>query len=107
MAQIMGNKGLVISRDIYQHKLSLIRENSKRLGIDILKVENHDALERDEELVGKVDYLLIDAPCSGLGLIRRKPEIKWQRREEDIAALSRLQYDIISNVKDYIRLGVT
>lgn len=105
MAQIMGNKGLVISRDIYQHKLSLIRENSKRLGIDILKVENHDALERDEELVGKVDYLLIDAPCSGLGLIRRKPEIKWQRREEDIAALSRLQYDIISNVKDYIRLG--
>ena len=86
MAQIMGNKGLVISRDIYQHKLSLIRENSKRLGIDILKVENHDALERDEELVGKVDYLLIDAPCSGLGLIRRKPEIKWQRREEDIAA---------------------
>lgn len=105
MAQIMGNKGLVISRDIYQHKLSLIRENSKRLGIDTLKVENHDALERDEELVGKVDYLLIDAPCSGLGLIRRKPEIKWQRREEDIAALSRLQYDIISNVKDYIRLG--
>ncbi len=105
MAQIMGNKGLVISRDIYQHKLSLIRENSKRLGIDILKVENHDALERDEELIGKVDYLLIDAPCSGLGLIRRKPEIKWQRREEDIAALSRLQYDIISNVKDYIRLG--
>ncbi len=105
MAQIMGNKGMIISRDIFDHKLELIKENYERLGIDIIQVENHDALKRDDSLIGKMDYLLLDAPCSGLGLIRRKPEIKWNRLEEDIYALSNLQYDIIVNIKDYLKIG--
>ena len=105
MAQIMDNKGLIISRDIYEHKIHLIDENARRLGIDIIKAENMDALEKDENLIGKMDYILLDAPCSGLGLIRRKPEIKWNRSEDDIATLSKLQYDIIMNVKDYLRVG--
>lgn len=105
IAQFMGNRGKIISRDIFDHKIKLIQENSKRLGIDIINVENHDAMAKDEKLIGKIDYLLLDAPCSGLGLIRRKPEIKWNRTEEDISKLSELQYDIISNVKDYVKPG--
>lgn len=107
MAQYMGNKGMIISRDIFDHKIKLIEENSKRLGIDIINVENYDALTKDKKLIGKIDYLLLDAPCSGLGLIRRKPEIKWNRLEEDVSILSKLQYDIIDNIKDYIKPGGT
>ena len=107
IAQLINNKGMIISRDIFEHKLKLILENSNRLGIDIIEVENHDALKRDANLIGKIDYLLLDAPCSGLGLIRRKPEIKWNRIEDNISALSKLQYDIIINVKDYVKLGGT
>ncbi|NLY47151.1 MAG: 16S rRNA (cytosine(967)-C(5))-methyltransferase RsmB [Tissierella sp.] len=105
MAQYMNNKGKIISRDIFDHKIRLVEENSKRLGIEIINVENYDALDKDQGLIGKVDYLLLDAPCSGLGLIRRKPEIKWNRSQEDIGNLSKLQYDIIENVKDYIKPG--
>ncbi|MDR7869891.1 MAG: 16S rRNA (cytosine(967)-C(5))-methyltransferase RsmB [Tissierellaceae bacterium] len=107
MAQLMNNKGMIVSRDIFEHKLELIRENAKRLGIDIINVENYDALKRDDNLIDKMDYLLLDAPCSGLGLIRRKPEIKWNRVEEDISILSKLQYDIINIVKDYVKIGGT
>ena len=107
MAQYMDNKGMIISRDIFDHKIRLIEDNANRLGIDIIKVENHDALIRDEDLVGKIDCLLLDAPCTGLGLIRRKPEIKWNRLEEDIILLSKLQYDIIDNIKDYVKPGGT
>lgn len=107
MAQYMGNKGLIISRDIFDHKTRLIKENADRLGIDIIEVENYDALIRDDSLLEKIDYLLLDAPCSGFGLIRRKPEIKWNRLQEDIYHLSKLQYDIIDNVKDYVKPGGT
>lgn len=107
IAQWMYNKGTIISRDIFEHKLKLVRENSNRLDVGIIGVEKFDALERDEKSIGKMDYVLIDAPCSGLGLIRRKPEIKWNRVEDDISSLSKLQYDIIINVKDYVKLGGT
>ena len=105
IAQKMNNRGKIISRDIYPHKLELVRDTSRRLGIDIIEVENFDALKYDENLIEKVDYLLLDAPCSGFGLIRRKPEIKLNRKEEDIESLSKLQYKIIQNVKDYIKVG--
>lgn len=105
MAQYMNNKGMIISRDVFDHKIQLVEENANRLGIDIIKTENQDALNRDEDLIGKMDFLLLDAPCSGLGLIRRKPEIKWNRVREDIEGLSKLQYDIINNIKDYLKPG--
>lgn len=105
IAQWMNNRGSILSRDIYPHKIKLIEENIDRLGIDIIKTEVYDALEKDESLLGKFEYCLLDAPCSGLGLIRRKPEIKINRKEEDIKDLSNLQYEIIQNVKDYIKVG--
>ena len=105
IAEGMNNKGSILSRDIYPHKIKLIEENIDRLGIDIIKTEVYDALEKDESLLGKFDYCLLDAPCSGLGLIRRKPEIKINRKEKDIKDLANLQYEIIQNIKDYVKVG--
>ena len=105
MAQIMDNQGHIRSRDIYEHKLRLIRENAQRLGIDIISTEIHDARILDEDLIGKMDYCLVDAPCSGLGIIRRRPEIKWNRKEEDIDALKEMQLKILNNAKQYIKSG--
>ena len=105
IAQIMANKGQVLSRDIHEHKLGLIKENAKRLGIDIIKTHTSDATLRDESLVDIADYCLVDAPCSGFGLIRRKPEIKWNRKESDIGELVDIQYKILNNIKDYLKVG--
>lgn len=105
LAQLMNDKGKLLARDIFNHKLQLIDENAKRFGINIIETQFFDALEKDESLVNKVDYLLIDAPCSGLGLIRRKPEIKWNRKEKDIEELSELQFNILETNKDYLRTG--
>lgn len=105
MAQYMDNEGLILSRDIFDHKIALIEENAKRLGINILKTGIYDALKKDEALIDRLDYCLLDAPCSGFGLIRRKPEIKWNRALEDIGSLSKLQYKMLNNVKDYVKIN--
>lgn len=105
IAEIMENKGRVLSGDIHKHKLELIEENAKRLGIEIIETKVSDATKRDESLVNIADYLLIDAPCSGFGLIRRKPEIKWNRKEKDIDELTNMQYELLNNAKDYLKVG--
>lgn len=107
IAELMNNKGRIIGRDIYSHKLKLIDENIKRLGIDIVKTENYDALKLDTNLINIVDYCLVDAPCTGFGLIRRKPEIKWNRNKEDIDNLVSLQYEILNTAKNYVKDGGT
>lgn len=107
IAQMMDNKGKILSRDIYEHKLNLIEENANRLGIDIIHTDISDATKIDESLLNIADYCLVDAPCSGFGLIRRKPEIKWNRQEIDIAELVDIQYQILNNAKDYIKVGGT
>lgn len=107
LGQIMKNRGKIISRDFYEHKINLVSDNSKRLGIDIIDSQVYDALELDESLVGNVDYCLLDAPCSGFGLIRRKPEIKWNRKEEDIKELIKLQKSMLNVIKEYVKLGGT
>ncbi len=105
LGQMMNNKGIIISRDIYDHKLNLIKENADRLGIEIIEIEKFDALELDMDLIGKVDYCIVDAPCSGLGIIRRRPEIKWNRTEKDIEELTEIQFNILDNAKRYIKPG--
>lgn len=103
LAQIMRNKGRIIARDIHGHKLQLVEDNYNRLGINIIETEIFDASSQDKNLVGKVDYCLVDAPCSGLGIIRRRPEIKWNRKEKDLKQLADLQWEILNKVKDYIK----
>lgn len=105
IAQLMKNKGKVLSMDFYDHKIRLIEENAKRLGIDIIEAFTGDATKFHESLKNIADYVLVDAPCSGFGLIRRKPEIKWNRQEEDIKELAKIQRSILANAKEYLKVG--
>lgn len=105
IGQLMKNKGRILSRDIYEHKLDLVKENADRLGINIVETQLFDAYELDKELEDRVDYCIVDAPCSGLGIIRRRPEIKWNRKEEDIKELAKIQKRILNNAKNYLKPG--
>ncbi|QZY57121.1 16S rRNA (cytosine(967)-C(5))-methyltransferase RsmB [Crassaminicella profunda] len=103
IAQLMKNNGKILARDIYNHKLKLINDNAKRLGIGMIKTEVFDAKELDESLLGKADKVLVDAPCSGLGIIRRKPELKYNKKPQDIEEISKLQLEILKNASKYVK----
>lgn len=105
MAQLMNNRGHILAFDIYDSKIKRIEENAARLGTDIISAERRDASVQIPELKGKADYILADVPCSGLGIIRRKPDIKYSRSESDIAALARISADILDNAALYLKRG--
>ncbi|SCY85362.1 NusB antitermination factor [Alkaliphilus peptidifermentans DSM 18978] len=105
MAQLMNNKGNIIARDVYDHKLKLIEKNAKALGIKIIKTEKFDGKVLDKSLIEKADKVLVDAPCSGLGIIRRKPEIKYRKRPDDIKEITSLQLKILKNASMYVKPG--
>lgn len=105
IAQLMGDKGYVEARDISYEKLFSVKENTDRLGIHSVNLVLKDALEMDESDNDAFDRVLLDAPCSGLGIIRRKPDIKWQRKEEDISNLSEIQWKMINNASKYVKIG--
>jgi len=105
LAQLMDNRGKIIARDIHEHKIQLINQAAKRLGIDIIKTEIFDAVTFDEKLEEKADKVLVDAPCTGLGIIRRKPDIKWTRKKEDKNEIIKLQKKILSTSSKYVRKG--
>jgi 16S rRNA (cytosine967-C5)-methyltransferase len=105
MAQLMRNSGEVRAFDLYPHKIKLIRENALRMGLHIIKAQEGDAAKHNQELESYADFLLLDAPCSGLGLMRKKPEIRWRVTEEDIMNLQKVQKDILSNVSGYVKPG--
>lgn len=103
MAQLMKNRGEIQSFDIHEHKLELINNNAKRLGIDIIKTRLKDSSVFDEEYKDYGDRVLLDAPCSGLGLMRKKPEIRWSIQPEDIMELQKIQMKIIDNASKYVK----
>ena len=103
VATIMENTGQVIARDVFDHKLKLIKSTVNRLGLTNVSIENRDALKLDDNSIDKFDYVLADVPCSGLGIIRRKPEIKWNATLSD--ELYDLQKKILSNAAKYVKTG--
>lgn len=105
IAQLMQNKGQVIARDVHEHKIKLIKEAALRLGIDIINAEVFDALEQDLSLTGKADGVLVDAPCTGFGIIRRKPDIKWTRNINDLDEIVKLQEKILNTASGYVKAG--
>lgn len=105
MAQRMNDKGKIIARDLYPQKISLVMENCKRLGISIIEGQVYDAGVFDESLRGKVDVCLVDAPCSGFGLLRRKPDIKFNRSKKDLDTLIEIQSKILNNAAGYVKSG--
>ena len=105
MAELMNNKGNITTRDIYENRIKLIKEKTKRLGIKIIKTEEIDASKYKEEYKEKFDKILLDVPCLGIGVIKRKPDIKWQRKKEDVQEISKLQKAILDNCSKYLKKG--
>lgn len=103
MAQLMENEGEIISCDLYDHKLKLIESGAKRLALDIIKPTLNDATVYNPQL-GEFDAILCDVPCSGLGVIRRKPEIKY-KPIEDFEELQKIQQRILENAVKYLKAG--
>ncbi len=104
-AQLMGNSGRIIARDINKNKLSLVKDNCERLGIYCVETEVFDALKYDFSLEGRADRVLVDAPCSGLGIIRRQPDIKWTKEKKHCKDLGRIQRRILENAALYVKPG--
>lgn len=104
-AELMNNKGEISSRDVYEHKLELIEDNANRLGINIINTELKDALEIYEEDIEKFDKVIVDAPCTGFGIIRKKPDIKYNKSGNDIDALSSMQKEILKTSSNYVKKG--
>ncbi|HZX21234.1 MAG TPA: 16S rRNA (cytosine(967)-C(5))-methyltransferase RsmB [Clostridia bacterium] len=105
IAQLMNNKGTIIARDIHDHKLKLVGKNVERLGVTTIKTENFNGKNLDKNLLNRADKVLVDAPCSGLGIIRKKPEIKYRKQPADIESIITIQYDILKNASKYLKPG--
>lgn len=105
MAELMNNKGEIEAWDIHEHRTKLVEQNAKRLGIDIIKTQVKDASIYDEKLKEKFDKILLDVPCLGIGVIKRKPDIKWQRKAEDIEEITKIQKTILEQCSKYLKKG--
>lgn len=105
MAEKMGESGEIIARDIYDHKIELIEESVQRLGITTIKAVLADSAVNDPAYNGQFDRVLIDAPCTGFGLIRKKPDIRFRKNGNDIDSLSKLQKEILSACAGYVKPG--
>ena len=104
LAEEMENKGEIIAIDIHQHKKKLIEENMKKLGIDIVKATVLDARNVNKQ-GRKFDKILVDVPCSGYGVIRKKPEILYTKNRENIEELASLQLEILNSAADILKDG--
>ena len=101
-----GSAGSIYAFDIYEHKLKMMAEQADRLGISIIKTRCQDARQICEEFKEKADCVLADVPCSGLGVIRRKPEIKLKETAElDFAELEERQKEILHAASSYVKPG--
>ena len=107
MADLMEGSGMVEARDLTEYKTGLIEENIIRCGFSNIRTRVWDATVPDPELSGKADIVLADLPCSGLGIIGKKPDIKMRLRETDLDGLAELQRKILSVASGYVKPGGT
>lgn len=105
MSEIMNNSGKIIANDLYPGKIKYIKENAERLGADNIITESSDGTIFNEEWESKFDLVLLDAPCSGTGIVAKKPEIKLNRKKEDIEELIQTQRKLIDNACRYVKKG--
>lgn len=101
----LQNKSGLISRDIYDHKIKLIHDNCNRLGLTNINIQKKNGLDFSQDEMDKYDKILLDAPCSGLGIIRRKPDIKYKLQLEDISNIIKIQKELIENAYKYLKKG--
>lgn len=104
MAELLNGTGHVDATDIHEHKIDLIDFNIKKLRLSNISAFEHDATEKYDKVYDKI---LVDAPCSGLGVLRHKPEIKYEQSQHSIQSLVEIQLEILNNVKDSVKPGGT
>ncbi len=105
LAELMENKGEIIASDIYPHKLNLIEENAKKAGVNIIKIMILDAGSEHIEHNTYFDKILLDVPCSGFGVIRKKPETLYNKTMKNIEELSDLQYKILKENSKKLKIN--
>ncbi len=104
-ADRLGENGKIISRDLTEYKIDFIKENQDRMQYNQVEVEQWDATELDERLIGKADLVIADLPCSGLGIMGRKNDIKYHVTGEQLDDLVTLQRQILVNAWQYVKEG--
>ena len=105
LAQLMGNKGRIIAMDPHPSRLKLVAESCHRLGVEIVECHAGSVEALAPRFAGICDRVLVDAPCSNLGVIRRHPDVKWRRRESDLEALQTVQLSILGAAAELVRPG--
>lgn len=103
ISELLNDTGVVYAFDVHKNKLRFIEENAKRLGITNIKCNVMNAEEYNEKFKDKADRILVDVPCSGLGIIKKKPEIKWNKSINDLKELSAVQKNILENASKYLK----
>ena len=105
IAQRMENRGRILAFDIYEEKIRRIERNAQRLGISIMEAQMCDARTIGAAYAGQADRVLVDAPCSGLGVLRRKPDARWKKSPEDVKTLPPLQRAILASAAEAVKKG--
>ncbi|WP_421384523.1 16S rRNA (cytosine(967)-C(5))-methyltransferase RsmB [Bacillus salacetis] len=106
IAELMGGEGKVFALDLHKHKIKLINENASRLGLGNIESKAHDSRTAGELFEPEsFDRILVDAPCSGLGVLRRKPDIKYTKSESDLGSLQNIQLQILKAVSPLLKKG--
>lgn len=105
LAELMGGTGRVQAWDIHEHRVALIEAQVKRLGLENVRPMVRDAVKTREDMAGTMDAVLLDAPCSGLGFLAQKPDLKLRVTEESILELTQLQEKLLDTVCAYVRPG--
>jgi 16S rRNA (cytosine967-C5)-methyltransferase len=104
IAQIMENKGVIIASDINNQKLCDLSNEMKRLGVSIVTTQQTDVVKNTAaNSIGVFDRILLDAPCSGIGVLRRNPDAKWSRNEEMLTRYSRQQFELLDNIVSLVK----
>lgn len=105
LAALMKNKGKILALDIYEWKLKELRTRASRNGVDIIEVKVIEGQKTIKRLESSADRVLLDVPCSGLGVLRRNPDSKWKLSIEEIERLSLLQQEILTSYARMVKVG--
>ncbi len=106
-AALTENDIAITAWDVHEHRLDMTRKNYERLGVSHATAELHDARVFEPALEGQFDVVLVDAPCSAMGLMSHNPDIRYTRKPEDIESLSKLQLEILTVCARYVKQGGT
>ncbi len=105
LAHLMGNAGKLLAVDVSSEKIALLQKNCRRVGANNVETRVLDVTQADLGFVKAADAVLIDAPCSGFGTLRRHPDIRWNKTSEQVRALSEMQYNLLKNAAQHIKPG--